>query len=500
MSDTDNHMPKHAQSTNASLYAIPPGMLLNAFLHALFACLAFLILIARSVHAGLFLIGVLLLDIAIEYFLYYRQQRLPNTNHRHQLTLRILFLFTLLGTITGSTAGFLIQHNQPVLRVGNGAIIPSPQPNRIRIDPAHLHADGGLAFSSDGLRIALGIPTGVEIWNQQRDTLNAQYSVPFSSDAAVHALALSWSTQDTSIAIAFSHIPSGKSEDSTEFNLVVWNAATGAIEMNQSLSGPMTYITWSPNEKILSGYLPPKTMQGVGVIELWNITTKQALTPLFLQGVPAASHEQGSDPVFSWSPDSTRIIAVNNQRFILMIDVTLEDIVERFTDSTPVLSLSWSPDGKSIVTGHADGSITFWDAASLTATQTFMTQPTLVMHLLWQADNQRLLSATNTAISVIDIVHLRTIAVLRHNVLAHPTMTPISLTPISLTATPLVATAASVTKAIATATVTPAATPTTPLRNEPEIVAIDISFNGSQIGALYSDGSLFLWGAKEIGK
>jgi WD40 repeat protein len=77
----------------------------------------------------------------------------------------------------------------------------------------------------------------------------------------------------------------------------------------------------------------------------------------------------------------------------------LHTLVHR--DST-VLSCDWSGDGLTLVTGHADGSVTLWDAQAGCVRQLY-TAKAGVLHVCWSPDGVRLAASTKAGtVFVID--------------------------------------------------------------------------------------------------
>lgn len=235
------------------------------------------------------------------------------------------------------------------------------------------HADyvRSLAFSPDGkLLAAAGGPCQqrgeIKIWDVASRTLvrtlkghkDCIYSVAWSPDGKLLA--------------------SGSYDKSVK----LWDASTGAeLKTLQDHIDAVFAVAFSPDGKRLASASQDRT------VKIWDVTTGQRLYTL----------SDASDGLNSlaYSPSGDEIAAAGYDKTIYVWRLGENDghlVQSLIADEDSILALVWSPDGKTIITSSADGSIRFRDAATLNPVRVIDHQPDWVQTLGLSPDG-RLLAA-----------------------------------------------------------------------------------------------------------
>ncbi|MHB8599844.1 MAG: WD40 repeat domain-containing protein [Ktedonobacteraceae bacterium] len=166
---------------------------------------------------------------------------------------------------------------------------------------------------------------------------------------------LSWSPDSTSIASASGGIPYGAGDNAVH----VWNAQTGknTFILQNPPNGPPTQVAWSPDGTRIasSQYNSGNSFQ----VAIWNARTGHVEIPY---------RRPTSIFAFTWSPDSTRIASAWYTDVEIFNATTGREVVSYPTSLPPNMSegsnaVAWSPDGTTIVSAaHTGHSVQFWDA------------------------------------------------------------------------------------------------------------------------------------------
>lgn len=105
-------------------------------------------------------------------------------------------------------------------------------------------------------------------------------------------------------------------------------------------------VLFSPNGKVLA------SSGGLGVVVLWNVTTKQVIASFRNRGTALSS---------VYSPDG-KILAITSSYVINLWDVkTLTNIATLEGHTGLIRDLAFSPDGKILASGAQDGTVRLWD-------------------------------------------------------------------------------------------------------------------------------------------
>jgi WD40 repeat protein len=229
--------------------------------------------------------------------------------------------------------------------------------------PGSVHTS--VSWSPDGMRIA-GSSSRLYIWDAAHGNPIVSYRPPVettSTKAGGNGVIVSttWSPDSKLLAFATNGAPYG-------FNVYVWNPQSQGIVFTQALNNT-TYVSnksvaWSPDGKYLA------FINGTSV-QVWNINQNKMVSIL-----PASA--------FNWSPDSTRIAAIDPANGVAMDGPSLDPnygtgvviiwnvatrkeithfkVADMSKGALPIDPIAWSPDGKHLLVVSTD--ISEWDIAT----------------------------------------------------------------------------------------------------------------------------------------
>jgi len=163
------------------------------------------------------------------------------------------------------------------------------------------------------------------------------------------------SHKDCIYSLAFS--PDGKlvASGSYDKSLIIWDAQTGQ-ELKTLLDhiDAVFAVAFSPDGKLLTSASQDRT------VKIWNVASGERLYTLSdaLDGITS----------FAFSPSGEYLAAAgyDNSIHVWKIDQKEGSLVQSLiADQDIILQIVWSPQGKTLITSSADGSIRFRDAVTL---------------------------------------------------------------------------------------------------------------------------------------
>jgi WD40 repeat protein/serine/threonine protein kinase len=159
--------------------------------------------------------------------------------------------------------------------------------------------------------------------------------------------------------------------------LYIWVVANEALRGSWQFPESIRHIAWSPSGDQLALATDNQT------VRLVSSTTGE--TTATLEGSPFnLTHA-------AWSPDGAYLAAFTASGYLLVWAVADGSLL--LQERAGVSALSWAADGRSLITGHQDGSLRFWETKTWGASQAdWPVQETAVSTLHWLDDPARLLS------------------------------------------------------------------------------------------------------------
>jgi len=206
-----------------------------------------------------------------------------------------------------------------------------------------------LAFSPDGLKVAVGTAAG-RLYIRDAITNNLRLNLVGHLNAV---FAVAWSPSGQRLA----------SGDQTS-RVYIWDTASGRALVRQRQRGsvdsptwPAFSVVWSPS----GTQLATGSFSGAYTLQYWNPLTGQAL----------ATFDVGAVADMAWSFDGSKLALANGIVRIVDAQTAQELFKLKLTQDrlpgqefVPEYALAWSPDNHLLASGSVLGSVQIWDVAS----------------------------------------------------------------------------------------------------------------------------------------
>ncbi|MBI5951835.1 MAG: WD40 repeat domain-containing protein [Chloroflexi bacterium] len=221
---------------------------------------------------------------------------------------------------------------------------------------------GGVAWSSDSAQLATLSEMGVSVWDARTGKLLYTFKKPHEG-----IFSIGWTRDGNPMA-------SGFNVDTQE--TLLWNVQTGEKVFSKQSS---SYV-WSPRNDILA------LVKDFNEISVWDISTNQMLYS------PVKVCNSRCTGGMIWSSDGTQLALSDSGGDVSIWDVQTgkQRLMERIKEGTGVLSMAWSPNDDYLVAALTDRMVVIWDAQ--TGKQLRMLESGLVLVLSWSPDGKNLIT------------------------------------------------------------------------------------------------------------
>lgn len=261
-------------------------------------------------------------------------------------------------------------------RISDGTTIWSLEPKAPSIDPdtPRPRPEASFALSPDGSRLAVGSSDGLHVL----DANTGKIELEINSDWSVGALR--WSPDGTLLASSprfESNLGNGESITT------IWDATTGKRKTVVDGDDTLDFGSGSdPNKREIT------TRWGSSVMR-WNLETGR--------------ESKGFDSENSWNSKSIttsgQILNLNGS-VLALTDFRTEKTLEFGGDT--MLDLTFSPDGRTVATAGADGTIRIFDAASAQDLGNPITASGYTFSLAFSPDGSKLAATSGNEVYVLD--------------------------------------------------------------------------------------------------
>lgn len=240
------------------------------------------------------------------------------------------------------------------------------------------------SFSPDGTRVATGVHKGsVHLWNATTGQL-----LNTLQDHTLRVAAISFSPDGTMFATG-----------GYDGKLRIWNTATGEfLKGSKKHTKPYSCIKFSPDDRILATGTESKNHKESGTIYLWDVLTGATLHTIKEQ-------HKGSVTSISFSPDGKTLVSAckdNSMRFWNVTTGKQIKMLKAHSSSNGIKGISFSPDRKTLASANYR-EVRFWDVDTGKLLKSIEVPSGNVKNIRFSPDGKILASASENEVHFWDV-------------------------------------------------------------------------------------------------
>ena len=239
-------------------------------------------------------------------------------------------------------------------------------------------------WSPDGQRLAIASnePThALRVWA----LATGQVQYLRDPDSQATTTALEWSPDGSSLAVGTNDQPMGPRDGGSVY---IVDATTGAVAHRIRTSEPINTVAWSPSGRRLAGGMSSASLVTPTITLLvWEV----------LGSVPIFQAE-GTEFVedLAWAPDDNQLAVGSLDGLIQVWDLRRNVLLHTMQVGgpktgraalTPVKALEWSRDGKLLASGSWDNYLRIWGGSDFTLKSEYV-NPNYVNDISWSPDGK----------------------------------------------------------------------------------------------------------------
>jgi WD40 repeat protein len=217
-------------------------------------------------------------------------------------------------------------------------------PQRIATFKGHLSPVNAVVFSNDG----------ESLFSSASDGVVKQWAIGQKTNADVLLGHTNWAR-----SVAFSSDSKTLASAAKDKTVKLWDVATGqALSTLLGNQRPVLAVAWSSNGQfIASGSGLVTEPDGLGAVILWDFPGRKGCVTLTNQNTPVRS--------LAFAPDSRTLATGNGNGTVALWDVVNQRLITTWVSHTAsVNGLAFSPDSKLLASGSDDNTVKLWAPAS----------------------------------------------------------------------------------------------------------------------------------------